>query len=173
MEVTIRGVHWREGRGGDREGGSSHTCCRFSGSIWRQNRAQGKGVTEQDFGGVAIKKILVCSGARVWGRGGATKRGELGSDPAPAATRCNPGSPRPDPLSTCAPGPTPSDVTTLRQPGGSRGVWGAQGCRLALRGSPRAPRTAITGGCGAPTPGLGEVRGHRGCGRVGLKPQVC
>lgn len=116
---------------------------------------QGNGVKEQDFGGVAIKRILVCSGARVWGARRLHK--DRGTWPRPSA-RCNPGSSFQDPLSTCAPGPAPGDVTSLRQPGGSRGAWGGgSGPQAGSPGIPTGPHTARTGGRRAPIPGLGEV----------------
>lgn len=116
---------------------------------------QGNGVKEQDFGGVAIKRILVCSGARVWGARRLHK--DRGTWPRPSA-RCNPGSSFQDPLSTCAPGPAPGDVTSLRQPGGSRGAWGGgSGPQAGSPGIPTGPHTARTGGRRAPMPGLGEV----------------
>lgn len=132
---------------------------------------QGNGVKEQDFGGVAIKRILVCSGARVWGARRLHK--DRGTWPRPSA-RCNPGSSFQDPLSTCAPGPAPGDVTSLRQPGGSRGAWGGLRAAGWLSGDPHGAPHREDGRTQSPDPGPGGGRGGcRGRGRVGLEPQVC
>lgn len=120
---------------------------------------QGKGVTEQGFGGVAIKRILVCSGTGIWGRGGSTKSGELGLDPAHAATR-GPRARTPFPPAPQAPPPVTSPPSDSR---GAPGVYGGgPGPQGASPGIPTGPRAARTGGCGTPIPSLEEIAGAPG-----------